>query len=158
MSFAIKSSTLKSNQPIPIQHTGDGENYSPEISWTGTPAGTREFALICDDPDAPGDRPFVHWVVYNIPPTTTSLRERMLDVKTIPGSTTHQGVNDFGRFGYGGPHPPPGPAHRYYFKLYALSAPVELEGGATAHQVEKEIRGNILEEVKLMGTYQRGGF
>ncbi len=157
MPFTIKSSTIKPNQPIPIQHTGDGENYSPEISWIGAPAGTKEFAFICDDPDAPGGKPFVHWVVYNIPPTTTGLRERMIDVKSVPGSTMKQGVNDFGRIGYGGPHPPPGPAHRYYFKLYALSTPLNLEGGVPAHFLEREMRDKIIEEVKLMGTYQRGG-
>lgn len=157
MPFTIKSMTIKPNQPIPIQHTGDGEDYSPEISWSGFPAGTREFALICDDPDAPGDRPFVHWVVYNIPGTSVSLRERILDVKSVPGTTIKQGLNDFGKIGWGGPHPPPGPAHRYYFRLYALSQSMNLEGGLPAHYVEREIKPFILDEARLMGTYQRGG-
>lgn len=156
MSFILKSSTIKPGQPIPIQHTGDGDNYSPELSWTGLPPGTRELALICEDPDAPGGKPFVHWTIYRIPATTVNLKERILDLKSLPGSTTRQGLNDFGTVGYRGPHPPPGPSHRYYFKLYALSGTLDLEGGVPPHHVERAMHGIALGETYLMGTYQRG--
>jgi Raf kinase inhibitor-like YbhB/YbcL family protein len=155
MAFVMKSSVIKPNQPIPREYTGDGEDISPDLSWSGAPSGTKEFALICEDPDAIGGKPFVHWTIYRIPATAVDLKARILDLKSIPGSTTRQGLNDFGRIGYNGPHPPSGKPHRYYFKLYSLSQKLELEGGATPAHVAREIHGVILEETHLMGTYQR---
>ena len=156
MAFVLKSSTIKQGQPIPIQHTGDGDNFSPELSWTGTPAGTKEFALLCDDPDAPG-KTFTHWTIYRIPHTTVNLKERILDLKNLPGSTMRQGLNDFGTVGYRGPRPPAGPSHRYYFKLYALSGSLDLEGAVPPHHVARALHGLVIAEAQLMGTYQRGG-
>jgi Raf kinase inhibitor-like YbhB/YbcL family protein len=154
VSLILKCPAFNENGFIPKAYTGDGENNSPDLSWVDAPAGTKEFALICEDPDAPG-KTFIHWVIYKIPSSITDLRQRMPDLKVLPGGGIRQGVNDFGRIGYSGPRPPHGSPHRYYFKLYALSEPIELEAGATAAQLEKAMRGYVLEEAQLMGKYQR---
>lgn len=154
MPLVLKTPAFKDGGRIPKTFSGDGEDISPSFSWSNVPPGTKEFAILCEDPDAPG-KTFIHWVMYKIPATVQELRERMPDLKVLPGGGIRQGVNDFGRIGYNGPHPPPNSIHRYYFKIHALSEPVELEAGATAEQLEKAMRGVVLETAQIMGRYQR---
>lgn len=148
----IKSSAFGSGEMIPVKYTCDGADFSPPLEWTAGPAGTKSFALICDDPDAPMGT-WVHWVVYDIPATATMLAEGITREKELPGGGT-QGVNDFRRIGYGGPCPPGG-THRYFFKLYALDAALSLKPGITKDQLLKAMKGRILAEAQLMGTYRR---
>ena len=148
----IKSSAFSSGEMIPAKYTCDGADFSPPLEWTAGPAGTKSFALICDDPDAPMGT-WVHWVVYDIPPTATMLAEGVAREKELPGGGT-QGVNDFRRIGYGGPCPPGG-THRYFFKLYALDVVLGLKPGITKDQLLKAMKGHILAEAQLMGTYKR---
>jgi hypothetical protein len=159
-SMAQEESTMKltsvawtDGQPIPIKHTCDGADVSPLLSWSGAPAGAQGFALICDDPDAPAGT-WVHWVIYGLPATTTALPEKVATTETLPDGAK-QGVNDFRRVGYGGPCPPPGAPHRYYFKLYALDAVVSLKPRATKSELLRAMAGHILAEARLMGIYRR---
>ncbi len=154
MPLTVQSSAFKNGEPIPQLYSGEGENVSPSIAWKGAPVGTKEFALICEDPDASGGI-FIHWVVYRIPSTAVDLKERMPEYRILPGSIIRQGVNSGGKIGYTGPKPPPGAAHRYFFRLYALSASLDLEPGATAAQLKRALSGNVLAEAEWMGTYQR---
>jgi Raf kinase inhibitor-like YbhB/YbcL family protein len=137
---------------IAAKYTCDGADFSPPLEWAGSPAGTKSFALICDDPDAPMGT-WVHWVIYDIPPTATMLAEGITREKDLPGGGT-QGINDFRKIGYGGPCPPGG-THRYFFKLYALDTTLGLKPGITKDQLLKAMRGHILAEAQLMGTYKR---
>jgi Raf kinase inhibitor-like YbhB/YbcL family protein len=148
----IKSSAFGSGEMIAAKYTCDGADFSPPLEWAGSPAGTRSFALICDDPDAPMGT-WVHWVIYDIPPTATMLAEGITRQKDLPGGGT-QGINDFRKIGYGGPCPPGG-THRYFFKLYALDTMLGLKPGITKDQLLKAMRGHILAEAQLMGTYRR---
>jgi len=146
MTFQLTSPAFSEGQPIPRKHTGDGADVSPEVAWTGPPAGTASLALICDDPDAPRGT-WSHWVLFDLPPDTRGLAE---------GATAgKQGKNDFGRPGYGGPAPPRGKPHRYFFMLSALDTPLNLPAGATRAEVLAAMKGHVLAEAKLMGTYQR---
>jgi Raf kinase inhibitor-like YbhB/YbcL family protein len=138
---------------IPVQHTGDGRNDSPPLEWGDPPDGTRGFALIFDDPDAPRGT-FVHWVLWNLPADSRQLGSAVPQTPTLPDGA-RQGTNGFGRLGYGGPAPPPGPQHRYLFKLYALDAPLPLDSGATKEQVLEAMRGHQLGEGVLTGMYGR---
>jgi Raf kinase inhibitor-like YbhB/YbcL family protein len=149
----LQSTAFADGSPIPKKHTADGADVSPPLTWSEVPAGTQAFALICDDPDAPRGT-WVHWVLYNLPADTTSLPEKMPAAKTLPNGAKH-GANDFKKPGYGGPSPPPGKPHRYYFKLYALDAPLQLAEGANKAQVEQAMTGHILEQAQWMGTYVR---
>jgi Raf kinase inhibitor-like YbhB/YbcL family protein len=148
----IKSSAFGSGEMIASKYTCDGADFSPPLQWAGSPAGTKSFALICDDPDAPMGT-WVHWVIYDIPPTATMLAEGITREKDLPGGGT-QGVNDFRKIGYGGPCPPGG-THRYFFKLYALDTMHGLKPGITKDQLLKAMKGHILAEAQLMGTYRR---
>ena len=148
----IKSSAFGSGEMIPAKYTCDGADFSPQLEWSGSPAGTRSFALICDDPDAPMGT-WVHWVIYDIPPTATMLAEGITREKDLPGGGT-QGINDFRKIGYGGPCPPGG-THRYFFKLYALDAMLGLKPGITKDHLLTAMRGHILGEAQIMGTYKR---
>jgi hypothetical protein len=149
----LTSTAFADGQPIPVKYTGDALDISPSLAWTNAPAGTRSFALIADDPDAPaGD--WAHWLIYDLPPNTTALAEDMPRVPQLRGGAK-QGLNDFKKAGYGGPAPPPGKAHRYYFKLYALNAMTGLAPGAAKTNLLKAMDGHVLGEGKLMGTYQR---
>lgn len=143
----LSSGTFRDGGTIPTEHTCDGADRSPPLAWSGTPAEARSLALICDDPDAPG-KTWVHWVLFNIPPTVTALREG-----DFGGAL--QGMTDFRRVGYGGPCPPPGKPHRYFFKLYALDAHLPLKAGATKADVERAMQGHVLAEAQLMGTFSR---
>ncbi len=148
----IKSSAFGSGEIIPVKYTCDGADFSPPLEWTAGPAGTKSFALICDDPDAPMGT-WVHWVIYDLPPTATMLAEGITRDRELPGGGT-QGINDFRRLGYGGPCPPGG-THRYFFKLYALDAALGLKPGITKDQLLTAMKGHILAEAQLMGTYRR---
>lgn len=140
---------------LPEKYTCDGDDVSPPLAWSGVPAGTKSFALICDDPDAPG-KTWVHWVMYCIPSEVLSLPEGVPPVKILrKHGGAEQGTNDFRRVGYGGPCPPPGKPHRYYFKLYALKEPPQVPAGATKADVERAIAGKIVDQAQLIGTYAR---
>jgi Raf kinase inhibitor-like YbhB/YbcL family protein len=153
MAITVTSSAFTEGGMIPRKYTGEGPDVSPALSWTGVPEGTRSLALICDDPDAPG-KTWVHWVLFNLPADADGLPEDVPSEREL-ASGARQGVNDFGNIGYGGPMPPPGPAHRYYFKLYALDVALDLDAGATKVALLKAMEGHILAEGQLMGKYQR---
>jgi Raf kinase inhibitor-like YbhB/YbcL family protein len=153
MTIQISSIAFAEGQPIPEKHTCQGKDISPPLRWTGAPANTKSFALIADDPDAPVGI-WVHWVLFDLLPTTTELSEDVPKTQHLPGGAK-QGLNDFRRLGYGGPCPPPGKPHRYFFKLYALGALLDLKPGATKKDVEAAMKGHVLAEGQLMGTYQR---
>jgi len=151
--ISISAEGFKHGDNIPDEFTCNGRDISPSLSWKGIPAGTKSIALIMDDPDAPRGT-FVHWVLYNILAETLKLPGGMpLDQTLTDGSM--QGISDFGRSGYGGPCPPPGKPHRYYFKIYALDTKLNLPPGASKKQVENAMKGHILEMGELMGKYQR---
>jgi Raf kinase inhibitor-like YbhB/YbcL family protein len=153
-SMHLSSSAFAEGEAIPKQYTGEGKDVSPPLIWSDQPAGTESFALICDDPDAPRPVPWVHWVMFGIPADVHELPEGVPTQGQLP-SGARQGKNDFGNTGYGGPMPPRGPAHRYYFKLYALDGPLNLQAGATKQQIEQAMKGHILAQGTLMGKYQR---
>ncbi len=145
----VTSAAFENKAKIPKKHTGEGEDVSPPLSWEGAPEGTKELALICDDPDAPMAEPFVHWVLYKIPPDVSSLPEG-------GSGGAVEGENNFGTKGYKGPMPPPGHGvHHYHIKLYALDKPVDLGPGAGKNDVLKAIDGHVLDEGELVGTYER---
>ena len=147
MSLSVTSTAFVEGATIPRKHTCDAENLSPALAWSGLPSGTQSLALIADDPDAPA-RIWVHWVLYDLPAGTLSLPEGAKG----PGI---EGENDFRKTGYGGPCPPTGVTHRYYFKVYALDQPLGLRPGATKPEVEKAMQGHILAQGQLMGKYKR---
>jgi Raf kinase inhibitor-like YbhB/YbcL family protein len=155
MAFALTSTAFSDGTAIPAKHTCDGADGSPPLAWTDPPARATAFALIADDPDAPRGT-WVHWVLFDLPASTTQLPENVGRSDTPAGlGDAHQGRNDFHKTGYGGPCPPPGPAHRYFFKLYALDAPLGLRAGATKQDVERAMQGHVLGTAQLMGTYAR---
>ena len=139
---------------IPSTDTCDGADRSPALAWTAPPAGTKSFALIMDDPDAPRGR-WIHWTIYRLPPSTRRMPEAFpLDAELPDG--TRQGRTDFGRTGYGGPCPPSG-VHHYRFMLYALDVRLSLAPGATITELEQAMRGHLLAQATLIGTYRRKG-
>ena len=148
----LTSKAFDNNSTIPPKFTCDGEDISPTLSWSEPPASTKSLALICDDPDAPG-KTWVHWVVYNLPPSTRSLPEAIPRGSNIPDGGL-QGINDFRKLSYGGPCPPGG-THRYFFKVYALDRMLDLKSGATKAEVEAAMKGHILAEAQLIGRYRR---
>ncbi|MCX7832712.1 MAG: YbhB/YbcL family Raf kinase inhibitor-like protein [Ignavibacteria bacterium] len=148
----LTSLSFKDGELMSEKYTCDGENISPHLSWTGIPENTKSLALISDDPDAPvGD--WVHWVIYNIPPAITELKEGFPRDKEFENGIK-QGKNDFGKIGYDGPCPPGG-THRYYFKLYALDIVLEKDFGLTKKELLKLMEGHILAETSIMGKYKR---
>ncbi len=151
--MVLTSPAFKEGEMIPREYTCEGKDISPALQWKGVPEKTRSFALICDDPDAPMGT-WVHWVIWNIPATASGLPEGIEPEKELKDGT-RQGKNDFRRIGYGGPCPPPGPAHRYFFKLYALDSKLDLRPGATKSELLKAMEGHILAEAHLMGKYKR---
>jgi Raf kinase inhibitor-like YbhB/YbcL family protein len=148
----IKSSAFKEGESIPSKYTCDDKDLSPDLEWSKVPDGTKTFALIADDPDAPSGT-FVHWVMYNIPGNLRGLPEKIHPKETLDNGTI-QGMNDFGKIGYGGPCPPSG-THRYYFKLYALDARLDARPGLTKKELLKAIDVHVLEVGELMGRYKR---
>lgn len=149
----LTSTAFAAGEPIPAQYTCDGKNVSPPLQWSGTPAGAKSFVLIADDPDAPGGT-WVHWVLYDLPATTAELPQDCPKGQYLPGGAA-QGLNDFKHLGYGGPCPPPGKPHRYFFKLYALNAPLGLKPGSTKKEVEQAMNRRVLATAELVGTYKR---
>jgi Raf kinase inhibitor-like YbhB/YbcL family protein len=137
---------------IPEKYTCDDIDISPPLNWSSVPEGTKSFAIICDDPDAPMGT-WVHWVIYNLPANINELSENVPDLDILPNGVK-QGKNDFGKIGYGGPCPPGG-THRYYFKIYALNEEFNIEAGITKSELLKAIEGHILSEGQLMGRYKR---
>jgi Raf kinase inhibitor-like YbhB/YbcL family protein len=157
MAFPIASPSFEEGEMIPAKFTCEGENRSPVLTWSDLPEGTRSLALILDDPDAPAGPPeghFIHWVLYNIPPTLNRLAEGQPRDPVLAGVGT-QGTNSSGRTGYDGPCPPHGSVHRYYFHLYALSTAPTLPSGLNAAQLRKTIQGHILSEAAWVGKYGR---
>jgi hypothetical protein len=153
MSIEVTSTAFWQGMTIPKQYTGDGADQSPPLRWSESPSGTKSIALICDDPDAPRGT-WVHWVLFNLPPQTRELKEGVPTTETLSNGAK-QGKNDFGNIGYGGPAPPKGKPHRYFFKLYALDVALDLAPGATKAQLEDAMKGHILADGKLMGRYER---
>jgi Raf kinase inhibitor-like YbhB/YbcL family protein len=153
MAFSISSPSFQNGREIPKKFTCDGEDVSPSLTWTDSPPDSKSFALIADDPDAPRET-WTHWVLFDLPSTTTSLPEGVPKVGELPGGG-HQGVNDFSKIGYGGPCPPPGKPHRYFFKLYALNTKLNLKAGASKQEVERAMQNHILGKAELMGKYGR---
>jgi Raf kinase inhibitor-like YbhB/YbcL family protein len=153
MVLAVSSSAFQEGGKIPTKYTCEGQDVSPALTWGEPPAETRSFALIVDDPDAPGGV-FTHWVLFNLPVGSRELPEAVPTQAQLANGSL-QGKNDFGRIGYGGPCPPPGRPHRYQFTLYALDQPLDLKAGASKKQVIGAMQGHILAQGQLTGTYQR---
>jgi Raf kinase inhibitor-like YbhB/YbcL family protein len=153
MAFTISSRGFPNGGEIPKKFTCDGADVSPELAWSGPPAGTQSFALIADDPDAPVGT-WTHWVLFNLPASVSSLTENVSKLDELPNQA-RQGRNDFRKIGYNGPCPPPGKPHRYFFKLYALSAKLDLKPGASKREVEQAMQGQILGQAEWMGKYRR---
>lgn len=156
MALRLTSTAFADGEPIPIKHTGDGQDISPPLAWSGAPEGTKSFVLIVDDPDAPDPRApqmtWVHWVVYNMAPGTTELPEGAA-TEGLPQRAQH-GINDWKHVGHGGPAPPIG-QHRYFHKLYALDTVLEGPPQMTKADVEAAMAGHVLAEAVLMGTYEK---
>jgi len=149
MAIEVSSPAFDQGGIIPTKYTGEGQDVSPALNWSDLPEGTRETALVCDDSDAPRPEPWVHWVLYKVSADSIGLPE---------GGTEGalEGENDFGRRGYGGPMPPVGHGvHHYDFKVYALDAELERAAGLTKDQLLEAMEGHVLDEGKLVGTYER---
>jgi len=153
MPFELRSSAFRQNQAIPKKYTCDGSDVSVPLNWNDPVHETKSFALIADDPDAPRGT-WVHWVLYDLPADTRELAEGIPAKETLDDGAK-QGKNDFGKIGYGGPCPPPGPIHHYRFKQYALDKMVGLRPGATKQQLLDAMKGHILAQAELIGTYKR---
>ncbi len=158
--ITVTSTTLKANETIPKDHTADGKNVSPALTWSGAPAATKQFAMVMDDPDVPMPGGFVHWVVYKIPAAAKGLpAELPMDATlTAPAELagTIQGLSGFRRAGYRGPAPPPGKPHHYTFTVYALdSADLPLAEGLNRTQLMEAIKGHIIGQGSLVSIYER---
>ena len=153
MALQVSSTDFSSGGTISQQFTCDGGDISPALRWNEPPAGTLSFSLIADDPDAPAGT-WVHWVVFDLPGNTRSLPQNV-EKKEQLESGARQGRNDFGKIGYGGPCPPRGSLHRYFFKVYALDAKLNLKAGATKQDVERAQQGHVLAQGEYMGRYGR---
>lgn len=155
--FNLTSTAFGQNETIPRKYTGDGDDISPPLAWSGVPDGTKQLALIVDDPAAPRPEPWVHWVLYSIPAELNKLPERITPSAHVsePAGML-QGRNSWGKIGYGGPAPPKGHGlHHYHFKLRALDMPLNLDPGETKQALLEAMQGHILAEAELIGTYQR---
>lgn len=148
----LTSSAFDDGAMIPEKYTCDDMDISPPLKWSNVPAGTKTFAIICDDPDAPMGT-WVHWVIFNIPVSISELSEGVPTSAILPNGARH-GRNDFGKTGYGGPCPPGG-THRYYFKIYALGEELNVKAGISKSELLKAMEGNVLSEGQLMGRYKR---
>jgi Raf kinase inhibitor-like YbhB/YbcL family protein len=155
--MTLESSAFGRNETVPRPYTGDGADKSPPLSWSNAPPGTKEFALIVDDPDAPTPEPWVHWVIYRIPAETSSLPEGVRPAMRVDAPAgVLQGKNSWNKIGYGGPAPPKGHGlHHYHFKLYALDLQLNLDPGVTKNALLEAMSGHILAQGELIGTYQR---
>jgi Raf kinase inhibitor-like YbhB/YbcL family protein len=153
MTLELTSPDFSPGGIIPKALTCDADDLSPALQWKAPPSATQSFALIADDPDAPVGT-WVHWVIFNLPPNLRSLPQNFPKVEQSPDGS-RQGNNDFGKIGYGGPCPPPGKPHRYFFKLYALDTKLNLKPGATKKDVERDMQSHILARGEYMGRYSR---
>jgi Raf kinase inhibitor-like YbhB/YbcL family protein len=149
----ITSSAFTEGSGIPVEYTCDGADASPDLNWASVPADTKSLALICDDPDAPSGT-FVHWVMYAMPAVQNQIQKRLPNSPTLPNGAK-QGKNGFGRIGYGGPCPPRAAPHHYFFRIYALNANIDEPPGASRAQIDRAMKGHVVAEGHLMGTYQR---
>jgi hypothetical protein len=149
----LTSTVIQQGSEIPPLYTSDGENISPELSWQDFPDKTQSFVLIVHDPDAPRPGGFTHWVIYNIPSTTSHIDEDISHDEQV-ATLGLQGKNDGGKIGYIGPAPPSG-THRYFFRLFAIDTVLDLSPGATHKEVSAAIKGHILAQSELMGTYEK---
>jgi Raf kinase inhibitor-like YbhB/YbcL family protein len=155
--FTISSPAFTSGDTIPVKFSQEGGNVSPALEWHHAPGGTMEFVLICEDPDAPTDEPYVHWLAYGIDPVTDHFPEGLLKTDVIQVPHVLQGVNSDGEYGYTGPMPPKGHGwHNYRFQLYAVSEPLKLKPGLDVHSLRRAMDGKILDEALLIGRYIRG--
>jgi len=154
--FSLSSPSFRNNQPMPAKHSCEGADASPALKWEGAPASTKSYALICDDPDAPGGT-WVHWIIYGIPASVTELPENIAKTESVDAlGNAKQGMSSFGRVGYGGPCPPRGHGvHHYHFRLYALDTDLNLTGRASRHQLEAAMKGHVIARTELVGTYRR---
>ena len=152
MDIKVTSSAFEEGGLIPAKYTCDGADISPPLQWDAAPEGTKSIALISDDPDAPMGT-WVHWVLFNMPAETKELAEDIPTDETLPNGA-RQGTSDFGRVGYGGPCPPSG-THRYFFKIYALDAELDLAAGARKPELVKAMEGHIIGQGQLIGKYNR---
>jgi Raf kinase inhibitor-like protein, YbhB/YbcL family len=150
----LTTPTFSPGGPIPKPCTCDGGDRSPALGWSEIPVDTRSFALICDDPDAPRGT-WVHWVLFNLPADAVELSEGVPGAPELP-SGARQGVNDSAKIGYAGPCPPPGPPHRYFFRLYALDCLLNVPPGVKRADLDQAMTGHVLAEAVVMGTYGRG--
>ena len=155
-SMTIRSAAFRDGAEIPMKHTCEGADVSPALEWSGVPAGAKGLALVVDDPDAPDPKApkmtWVHWVLYDLPPSVPGLAEAVARDALPPG--TRQGVNDWKRTGYRGPCPPVG-RHRYFFNLYALDVALGDLGTPTKAKLEAAMKGHIVAECQVMGTYEK---
>jgi len=151
MALELSSTAFQDGQPIPKKYTCDGQDVSPELAWSGAPEEAKGFALIVDDPDAPAGV-WVHWVIYDLPADARGLPEGVPKDRELRDGG-RQGKNDFGKIGYGGPCPPKGPAHRYFFKLYALREKTGLKAGASKADLERAMKGKIVGQATLTGKF-----
>ena len=153
VTLQLTSPDFSSGGDIPKQFTCSGADISPALQWNAPPASTQSFALIADDPDAPVGT-WVHWVAYNLPANLRGLPQTFPKTEQAADGS-RQGKNDFGNIGYGGPCPPPGKAHRYFFKLYALDTKLNLKSGATKRDLENAMQGHIVAQGEYMGRFSR---
>jgi len=151
--ITLSSTAFKPGEPIPKKHTCTSDDVSPPLNWSGVPASAKSLVLICDDPDAPRGT-WVHWVLYDLDPKATSLPESVAKDRGGPAGSK-QGTNDFKRIGFGGPCPPPGKPHRYFFKLYAIDKSLGWDAGAAKAEVMRAIEGHIVGQGELFGTFER---
>jgi hypothetical protein len=151
MALELTSAAFHDGQPIPKKYTCDGQDVSPDLAWSGAPEETKSLALIVDDPDAPSGV-WVHWVIYDLPANARGLPEGVPKDRELRDGT-RQGKNDFGNIGYGGPCPPHGPAHRYFFKLYALREKIGMKPGASKDELERAIKGRVVAQATLTGKF-----
>jgi Raf kinase inhibitor-like YbhB/YbcL family protein len=151
--LVMYSSAFKNGERIPTHYTADDANVSPPLSWGTPPTGTKSFALICEDPDAPMGT-FIHWIIYDIPADKKGLQQGVSTQPSLPDGTK-QGTTSFHKIGYGGPAPPPGKPHRYFFKLYALDSMFNLPNSIDAKQFHSFVSAHTLGEADLLGTYGR---
>ncbi len=150
----LESPAFHDGAEIPGEHSRDGGDVSPPLLWSGVPPGAASLALVCDDPDAPRGT-WVHWVLYDLPPSLSGLPAGLPKTERLPGGGV-QGRNDYGESAWGGPAPPRGHGtHHYAFRLYALDRKLELPPGATKAQLEAAMKGHVLAEAKRTGTYRR---
>ncbi len=153
MGLTLTSKAFAQGEAIPEEYAHNGRNVSPPLRWDDPPSGTKSFAVVCVDPDAPHGT-FAHWVLFNMPASSRELLEAVPQEASFPDGAMH-GSNDFGKMGYGGPEPPPGNPHRYVFTLYALDNMLGIPAGASREEFLAAIKGHILAESPLTGTYAR---